>query len=79
MENKSFKLKDQDDKERIVDTHYFNWLKNRKLKDINSTQTKLEYLEVEGFKSGVDNLSTEELDRLRYIEQFYSRRVIDLL
>ena len=66
-----FNLPDQDDTKLIVDTHYHNWLLEQGKTDIDSIQTKKEYLLTLGFQLGIDRLDEEDIFRLNTIENTY--------
>ncbi len=66
-----FKIKDQDDSQLMVNSHYYKWLLEQQPRDIHSIHTKMAYLESEGFVLLDNSISSEDSQRLRYIEQFY--------
>lgn len=71
-----FEIIDKDRSQQIVETHYYKWLLEKKKTDIHYTLTKLEYLEEQGFKVGVNKLNETNFDTLKYIEQHYFRMVV---
>ncbi|WP_294203092.1 hypothetical protein [uncultured Chryseobacterium sp.] len=71
MQNKHFIIPDQDDSLPIKKTHYYEWLKTKQPQNIHSINTKLEYLEEQGFKFLLQYLTAAELQRLKGIENFY--------
>lgn len=71
----AFQIKDSSD-QNIKTTHYYKWLEAKKPSDIHNINTKIEYLEEQGFKTGVDKLTEEDLYILKGIEQMYFHWVI---
>lgn len=70
--NNSFKIVDSERTNLpIIQTDYYQWLLKQGKTDIHSTSTKLEYLAEQGFKFGVDSLSTDDYLTLSSIEQGY--------
>ena len=70
-----FTIKDQNDNQPIVETHYYNWLKDNGFTNIHNIQTKTQYLTEQGFNVGVDRISSEEVSRLKLIENYYYKKV----
>lgn len=66
-----FKIKDQDDSVAVETTHYYKWLKGKKVDNIHAIKTKTEYLIEQGFNVGVDRVTEEDLKRLKAIETLY--------
>lgn len=71
-----FEILDKDRNQKIVETHYYQWLLDKKKTDIHATLTKIEYLEEQGFKIGVNKLNETSFDTLKYIEHHYFRKVV---
>jgi hypothetical protein len=67
----SFKIKDTDSSQLIVETDYYKWLQNKRPTDIHNINTKIEYLTEQGFVKGRDKLSESDLRSLQYSERFY--------
>jgi hypothetical protein len=66
-----FQIKDDNPNQPIVENHYYKWLQGKKPTDIHSINTKIDYLEEQGFVKGVDKLSEESLRSLQYTERVY--------
>jgi hypothetical protein len=71
-----FRTQDQDDKQPIVETHYYKWLLEKQPKDIHSIHTKMEYLESQGFIILNNSISSVDAQRLKIIEEHYFDREI---
>ena len=66
-----FTIKDQDTSIPMLDTHYYQWLKETNQTTINKTITKVEYLKSQGFIVGTDFISDKEIFTLKSIENIY--------
>lgn len=58
----------------LVETNYFQWLRQENLQNIHSIETKKQYLnERFNFIQGVHTLDKRTLTVLKYVEEFYFR------
>lgn len=71
----AFQIKDNSEQS-ITTTHYYKWLETKKPSDIHYINTKIEYLEEQNFKTGVDKLTADDLSILQSIERMYFYWVI---
>ena len=71
-----FSTVDKDSGSLIIESHYYAWLLASGKKDIHYVDTKIEYLETQGFVRGVDKITWGSLKILQAIEERFFYWVI---
>lgn len=60
----------------MTSCHYYQWLKEQGVEDIEGIETKIRYLESLGFDKLCQYVSPDEVRYLRHVENYYFAREV---